>query len=441
MKTMVTGCIALLAVTTGTPAFAQSSVGELLNDAVGGFLSGGRPRVELQTWTGHFVQAKGATMIFRAEDGKSYAVDMAAVPVPSWQALALGQPVTLAARPGSTAQALIAARLEPEQADRAGRLREARPFRTAHGTVERVDGSQLTVRTTDGVLLPVDVTQLTGEAEFRARDGALVVLEPGLANTVVWIEREDRRPNARRDILSGLSDDYRKLHGHRVHGSGTTMIFLADDGTASAVDMASVGTAAWTSIELGQALTLAAKPGREPNTLVAGRIETDPADGATGKTPRRPFASAQGTVSAVQGSQIRFTKVDGAVVRADVSTLQNRAAIRVSDRGVLTYEPGPQQRVPALGLERADAQPAAAASPRVIGAGEYQPIHGYVQTVGWATLSLKADDGRTMAVDTSAVDAQMRDVMRPGDLVSVLGKTTARPDQFVAESIERQPRR
>jgi hypothetical protein len=31
--------------------------------------------------------------------------------------------------------------------------------------------------------------------------------------------------------------------------------------------------------------------------------------------------------------------------------------------------------------------------------------------------------------------------MRAGDLVSVLGKTTARADQFVAEYIEREARR
>jgi cold shock CspA family protein len=442
MKNLIAGFIVFLALVSGSPALAQSTdrLGEILTDVLGGFLSG-RQGVELQTWRGHFVQAKGTTMIFRAEDGKTYAVDMSAIGTQTWHSLALGQPVTLTAKPGSGPQALIAARLEPEQQDRTGRLRETRQFRTAHGTVERVEGSQLTVRTTDGALLPVDVAQMTGEAEFRARDGALVVLEPGPANTVVWIEREDRRDGSRRDILSGLPGEYRRLHGHRVHGSGTTMIFLADDGTTSSVDMSAIGTQAWSSVELGQAVTLAAKPGREPNTLVAERIQADPADRSTGKVPRRPFDSVQGTVEAVQGSQISFRTADGIVLRADASQMPGHAAIRGNERGVLTYERGPRQQVTALWLERAEIQPSAAVGPRTAGPGEYQRIYGYVQSIGWATMSLKADDGRTLAVDTSAVDAQVREIMRPGDLVSVLGKTTARADQFVAESIERQARR
>ena len=304
MKTIVAGVVVVLTLASGRPAFAQSQgLGGMFNDAVGGLLSG-RQAVEHQSWHGHFVQAKGTTMIFRAEDGKTYAVDMSAINTQTWHSLTLGQPVTLAAKPGSGPQALIAARLEAEEQDRSGRLRVQRPFRTAHGVVERVEGSQLTVRTADGGLLPVDVAQMTGEAEFRAHDGALVTLEPGVANTVVWIEREDRRDGGKLDILSGLPGEYRTLHGYRVHGSGSTMIVLADDGTTSSVDMSAIHTQ--DPIELGKAVTLAVKPGREPNSFIAGRIQADPADPSTGKIARRPFDSVQGTVEAIQDSTIRF---------------------------------------------------------------------------------------------------------------------------------------
>jgi hypothetical protein len=56
-------------------------------------------------------------------------------------------------------------------------------------------------------------------------------------------------------------------------------------------------------------------------------------------------------------------------------------------------------------------------------------------------MSLKADDGRTLTIDTSQIDSQMRTAMRPGDLVSVLGKTSPGTDQFMAERIERNTRR
>jgi hypothetical protein len=79
--------------------------------------------------------------------------------------------------------------------------------------------------------------------------------------------------------------------------------------------------------------------------------------------------------------------------------------------------------------------------PKPVSPGEYQRIHGYVQSVAWATMSLKTDDGRTLTVDTSQIDSQMRTAMRPGELVTVLGKTTAGATQFMAERIERDTRR
>jgi hypothetical protein len=439
MKNMVAGFIVALALLSGSPALAQSGLGNILNEALGGFLA--KPGAELQTWHGYFVQAKGSTMIARGEDGATYAVDMTAVAL-AWQSFALGQPVTLAGKPGTAPHTLVAARIDAEQADRSGRLREVRPFRTLHGAVDRVDGTQVMVRTTDNVLVPVDVGQLTGEAEFRARDGARIVLEPGPANTVVWIEREDRtRSGGRRDnILSGLPDEYRPVHGHRVNGGGTTMIFIADNGAISSVDMSAILPATWHPILLGQAVTLAAKPGTAANSLVAARLQADPAD-QTGNVPKRAFLSALGTVEAVQGQHIRFRTTSGQVVRTSVPAMAGQAAIKAKDRGVLTYERGRGNQNTGWWLDRTEAQPAAAVGARVAGPGEYQRIYGYVQTVNSSSLSLKADDGRILAVDMTAIDTQVRGLVREGDLVAVLGKTTTRADQFSAESIERQARR
>jgi hypothetical protein len=241
------------------------------------------------------------------------------------------------------------------------------------------------------------------------------------------------------DILSGLPGEYRRLHGDCVHASGTTMIFRAESGQTYAVDMSAL-TQTGHPIELGQAVTLAAKPGREPNTLIAARLQADPVDRSTGKAPKKPFVSAQGMVEAVQDSRFRFRTTDGMTLWADASEMPGRAVAR-NDQGTLTYEIGPRQQVTALWLERAETQPAAAPRPRAVGPGEYQRIYGYVQSVAGSTMSLKADDGRILTVDTSQVEAQMRSAVRRGDLVSVVGKTTARTDQFVAEVIERETRR
>jgi hypothetical protein len=433
MKTIAALLTVVLALAPGSPALAQS-VGELGN-ILGGILSG-RPGNENRSWHGHLVQAKGTTMIFRAEDGKVYAVDMSALDTQTWHPIALGQALTLNAKPGPAPQTLIAARIEAEQPDRAGHLRANRAFRAVHGAVERVEGSQVTVRSLDGTVLPVDVARMTGEAEFRARDGAVVILEPGPGNTVVWIEREDLKDGVD-SVLSGLPGEYGRLHGHRVHASGTTMIVRADDGTIHAVDMSALDTRTWHPIELGQAVTLAVKPGRGGNALVAARLLADPADRSTGQAPKRSFVSAQGTVEAVRDSRFSFRTTDGAVLWADASRMPARAAARVNDQATLIYELGARQQIIAVWLERPETQPSAAVNPRAASPGEYQRLHGYVQSVGRSTISLKADDGRTLTVDTSQVDAQVRSTVRPGDLVSVVGKTAARADQFVAEVIER----
>jgi hypothetical protein len=223
-----------------------------------------------------------------------------------------------------------------------------------------------------------------------------------------------------------------------VHGSGSTMIVLTDDGTMSSVDTSALG--AQNPIELGQALTLAVKRGSEPKSVIAERIKLDPADPSTGKIARRPFDSVQATVESIQGSTITFQTSENRFLQTNASQLVGSAALRVNDRGALTYERGPKQ-ITALWFERQEIQPAAAVAPKAVSPGEYQRIHGYVQSVEWATISLKTDDGRTLTVDTRQLDSQTRTAMRPGDLVRVLGKTTAGTDQFVAERIERDARR
>ena len=185
----------------------------------------------------------------------------------------------------------------------------------------------------------------------------------------VWVEPEERRDGGGLDILSGLPGDYRRLHGHRVHGSGSTMIVLADDGTTSSVDMAAAGTQSEYPIELGKAVTLAVKPGREPNTFIAGRIQADPMDPSTGKISRRPFDSVQGTVEAIQGSMIGFLTSEGTLLHADASRMPGGSAVQVNDRGALTYERGPKRHVTALWLERQEIQPSAAAGARLAGPG------------------------------------------------------------------------
>lgn len=170
VRHVIASCIVILPIVLGTAAHPQDSSA---------------------SWRGHLVQAKGTTMIFRGEDNRTYSVDMSAVDAETWRAFELGQAVTLAARRGQGSQTLIASRIEPEQPGRSGRPRSNRSFRTMQGIVEKVEGFEVTVRTTGGTAVSVNIPPTTGDPDFRVNDRAVLTLEQG-GNTAVWVEREDR---------------------------------------------------------------------------------------------------------------------------------------------------------------------------------------------------------------------------------------------------------
>ena len=186
MKSIAALSTVLLVVALGSPALAQSA--------------GDR------SWHGHLVQAKDTTMIFRAEDGKVYAVDMSALDAQTWHPIALGQALTLAARPGPGPQTLIAARIEPEQPDRAGHFREKRAFLSAQGTVEAVQDSRFNFRMPDGKILWVDASQLPGPATARVNDQGTLIYERLSPHhvTAVWLDRPETQPSA--TVMPGERD-------------------------------------------------------------------------------------------------------------------------------------------------------------------------------------------------------------------------------------------
>jgi preprotein translocase subunit YajC len=68
--------------------------------------------------------------------------------------------------------------------------------------------------------------------------------------------------------------------------------------------------------------------------------------------------------------------------------------------------------------------------------GNWQRIHGQVVNVNGPTLQLRSDDGRTLTVDASAVDANIRQALTPNEGVTVIGMPGAQPTQFTARYIQ-----
>jgi hypothetical protein len=113
-----------------------------------------------------------------------------------------------------------------------------------------------------------------------------------------------------------------------------------------------------------------------------------------------------------------------------------KPTMRPGETAIVTYEQVGQNPLAAVWIETRAAF--GAASPRTtdptVPTSGYERIHGFVESVGVGTMTLKADDGRTMTVDIRNSRGQTNDV-RPGDLVHVVGRATA--DRFVAEAIQR----
>lgn len=168
------------------------------------------------------------------------------------------------------------------------------------------------------------------------------------------------------------------------------------------------------------------------DTLVATAIE--PESGA-----QRTFSTTTGVVESVSGNRLQFRTREGFVVPIDLDQIVGpRPSLRPGDSATLTYEGSGQNAAVAVWVEPGAAGTFGAASPATSGVqgttGGYERVHGYVESIGVGTLTLKADDGRTMTVDLSK--SRGGNDVRPGDLVNLVGRRSS-DNTFVAEVIQK----
>ncbi|HEX3177133.1 MAG TPA: hypothetical protein VHZ49_10690 [Methylomirabilota bacterium] len=69
-------------------------------------------------------------------------------------------------------------------------------------------------------------------------------------------------------------------------------------------------------------------------------------------------------------------------------------------------------------------------------AAAQQRVHGTVVNTQGTTLTLKADDGRTLTVDMKAVGSNIQKALTPNEGVTVMGTPGAQPTQFTAQFIQ-----
>jgi hypothetical protein len=229
------------------------------------------------------------------------------------------------------------------------------------------------------------------------------------------------------DILTNVLGLNRTVRGHVVQQQDGMLVVRGDDRRTYAISTTALGASAAGRLTEGEPVTVTLRREPEGGTPVAESVEQ-----AAGG--RASFQRIEGTVESVSGDRVTFRTRDGRTVTLDRSRIVGpMPRLSTGESASLIYEGDPQTAV------WIDARTAAASTAPLPGAsgapaGAYQRVHGYVQSVGLGTLTMKTDDGRTLTVDTSQVAA--RTGVRPGDLVSVVGKPAADGgDRFVAEVI------
>jgi hypothetical protein len=246
------------------------------------------------------------------------------------------------------------------------------------------------------------------------------------------------------DKLSGILGGNQQIHGTVVLPTDTTVVVRGDDKHTYALDASTIDPRVRGILQPGDGVTVAVKAG--PNrSLVANDVQLDRVK--TGAAPgRQVFQQVQGTVEKVTGSQVLFKTRDGLELPVDVSTIVGLPAFSPNQPATLIYDQGPQHKIEAVWIAPGEAQPAAGAPPAVgtaSAAGSASPttegserVHGLISDVSLTGLTLQAEDGRKLTVDTGKVNSLLVQALRPGDLVTVVGRMADQPGTFVADSLQ-----
>lgn len=232
------------------------------------------------------------------------------------------------------------------------------------------------------------------------------------------------------DVLNDFLRGGQQIQGFVVAVHDSDVVVRGRDNRTYTISTSGIDRQLLARLHPGKPVKVSLKRG-SGDTLVAAAIEPESGE-------QRPFRTATGIAQSVSGDRIQFRTDEGFVIPIDLTQIVGpKPSLRPGDPATVTYEVSGQNPMVAVWIEPGGA--AGAASPRMtqppgVTASGYERIRGFVDSVGLGTLTLKADDGRTLTVDVSNSRGSANDV-RPGDLVNVVGRSIG--DRFVAEVVQK----
>jgi preprotein translocase subunit YajC len=143
---------------------------------------------------------------------------------------------------------------------------------------------------------------------------------------------------------------------------------------------------------------------------------------------QQQWQEVHGSVVSVQGSTLTFKADDGRTLTVDMSKVNPaiQKALTPNEKATIVGFAGSQpNQFTAQFIQQDSSDPSRGG--RIVGqtpAGtdeSWQRIHGTINSVSGNTLSLKTDDGQTITVDLAQVDAGIRNSLKQGEGVTVIG--------------------
>jgi hypothetical protein len=225
---------------------------------------------------GTVVLSEGSTFVLRTDDGKTYRVDAASLDPQKTQALAPGQTVTVNARGGGQAGVLAANEITPDAKS------SGKTFQTVSGTVQEANRQRVLFKTRDGLVLPVDVSNVNGLPYLAANQPATLYYEQGSKQEIVgvWVQPGTGQASASQQSTpppasapSASVSSPQSVEG-LVESIGVAELKLqTSDGHAITVDTSGVDRQALRAIGPGDVVTVTGKGGTTPDRFVAQSVE------------------------------------------------------------------------------------------------------------------------------------------------------------------------
>ena len=150
-----------------------------------------------------------------------------------------------------------------------------------------------------------------------------------------------------------------------------------------------------------------------------------------------------GSVVSVQGSTMTFKADDGRTLTVDMSKVNPavQKALTPNEKATLMGTPGSQpNHFTAQFIQQDASDPSRGGT--VVGqtpapaAQQWQDVHGSVVSVQGSTMTFKADDGRTLTVDTKAVSPQVLQALKANEGATLIGFAGSQPNQFTAQFVQ-----